>query len=212
MLGTAALAAEQVRIIEMRSVPRHELPVAHGASHELRLSLYAFAGTRWTQPEIVAAALAAARLLAQCGVSLAGVELRTVEAPRRFHFYYTPVARELLRALAVVKPAVFFVDDTLNRPAFDAEAIGLANAAARPELAHTVWVAHGARDLPLVLAHELVHLLSDGGEHSTEPANLMRDETAPRNTHLSEAQCERVRARGKESGLLARRSRDDAQR
>ena len=78
------------------------------------------------------------------------------------------------------------------------------NAAARRELANTMWLAYGARDLPLVLAHELVHVLSDSGEHSDEPGNLMRAETSLQNTHLSDAQCERMRSRGETNGLLTR--------
>jgi hypothetical protein len=199
----AAQAAEPARVVETRALSGQELPVAPGATHELRLSLYAFRGSLWTQREIEPAVLEAARLLARCGVALAGAELRLLEAPRRFHFYSTPVARELLQDLQVSKPAIFFVDETLNRPAYDAEAIGLANAATRPELANTVWVAHGARDLPLVLAHELAHVLSDSGEHSEEPRNLMRAATSPENTRLSDAQCRRLRERGEANGLLA---------
>jgi hypothetical protein len=200
--GMPALAAEPARIVASRALPLQQLPSAPGATHELRLSLYAFRGSPWTQREIEPAAMAAARLLAQCGIALAAAELRLLEAPRRFHFYSTPVSRELLQGLEVARPAIFFVDDTLNRPAYDAEAIGLANAASRPELANTVWVAHGARDLPLALAHELAHVLSDSGEHSEEPRNLMRPETAPENTRLSDAQCRRLRERGEANGLL----------
>jgi len=196
-------AAEPARVVETRALSGQPLPALPGATHELRLSLYAFRGSLWTQREIEPAILEAARLLARCGVALAGAELRLLDAPRRFHFYSTPVARELLQGLPVSKPAIFFVDDTLNRPAYDAEAIGLANAATRPELANTVWVAHGARDLPLALAHELAHVLSDSGEHSDEPGNLMRAATSPENTRLSDAQCERLRERGAANGLLA---------
>lgn len=201
--STTVRAAEPARVVESHALPRQQLPAAPGATHELRLFLYAFQGARWTPPEMVAAVLDAARLLTQCGVALAGAELRLLEAPPRFHFYSTPVARELLQGLRVSKPAIFFVDDTLNQPAYDAEAIGLANAATRPELANTIWVAHGARDLPLALAHELVHVLSDSGEHSEEPRNLMRAATAPENTRLSDAQCRRLRERGAANGLLA---------
>jgi len=201
--GMAAQAAEPARVVETRTLSGQKLPVAPGATHELRLSLYAFRGSLWTQREIEPAVLEAARLLARCGVALAGAELRLLEAPHRFHFYSTPVARELLQDLQVSKPAIFFVDETLNRPAYDAEAIGLANAATRPELANTVWVAHGARDLPLALAHELAHVLSDSGEHSEEPRNLMRAATSPENTRLSDAQCRRLRERGEANGLLA---------
>jgi hypothetical protein len=200
--GTPAVAAGEIRIVESRPVPVEAAQVRPGPSHELRLSLYTFRGTRWSSDDFDAAARESARLLAQCGVALAAVELRVVEAPRRFHFYSTPVSRELLRRLTVAKPAVFFVEDTLNQPAFDAEAIGRGNSAARPELADTVWVAFGARDLPLALAHELVHVLSDSGEHSDEPGNLMREKTSPRNTRLTAAQCERLRSRGGANGLL----------
>lgn len=197
-----AIAAGDLRIVESRPIALAPPPVTAPPTHQLRLSLYTFRGGRWSNEEIAAAAVEAVRLLGQCGVALARAELHVVEAPRRFHDYSTPVSRELLRRLPVAKPAVIFVEETLNRPAFDAEAIGRANAASRPELADTVWVAYGARDLPLALAHELVHVLSDSGEHSDEPENLMRDETSPRNTHLTAAQCERLRLRGEANGLL----------
>lgn len=198
-------AADEIRVVQASTVPARELSVAANATHALRLSVYNFAGTRWSADEIRSAVIESARLLAQCRVALAGVELRVLEAPRRFHFYSTPVSRELLRTIDVSKPAVFFVEDTRNRPAFDAEAIGLGNAGSRPELANTVWIAYGARDLPYALAHELVHVLSDSGDHSSEPDNLMRPGTSPRNAELSDAQCERLRSHGEVNGLLERR-------
>ena len=191
---------EALHIIETRELRLAE--AAAGASHTLRLALHVFRGGRWSQEEVAAAVLEAAGLLRQCGVALSGAELRLVHAPRRFHDYFTPVSRELLARMPVPKPAVFFVDDTRNDPAFDAEAIGRANAAERPELADTVWVAYGARDLPQVLAHELVHLLSDSGAHSEAPGNLMRAETSPGDTRLTEAQCRLLRATGEANGLL----------
>jgi hypothetical protein len=98
--GVAAQAAEPARVVETRALSGQQLPAALGATHELRLSLYAFQGGRWTSSEMLPAALDAARLLAQCGVALAEAELRLLEAPRRFHFYSTPVSREyLMRAV-----------------------------------------------------------------------------------------------------------------
>ncbi len=151
---------------------------------------------------MLAAGRESAGLLAQCGVDVSDAELCVLNAPRRFHFYSTATARELLRTITVRKPAVFFIDDTRNTPAYDAEAIGRGNAATRPELADTVWVAHGARDLPQVIAHELVHVLADSGTHSSEPGNLMSADTAADATHLSPGQCEQLRARGVANGLL----------
>jgi hypothetical protein len=198
-----AHAQEEIRVVETRVLPGAEEP---SASHRLRLSVYAFDGGRWLPGEIAAAVTAAAELLAQCGVELSEARLYGVAAPRRFRVYATPVSRELLRRLPVRKPAVFFVDDTLNEPPFDAEAIGRTNASTRPELADTVWVAYGTRDLPQALAHELVHLLSDSGEHSEAAGNLMRADTSPRDVQLTAAQCERLRSQGTANGVLIRRA------
>lgn len=206
MLGLLVIAAlgshadEGVPVVSSRRI---DIGAPIGASYNLNLSLYVFRGSRWSQADIEAAASSAVPLLAQCGVGVARVDLHVVEAPARFQFFSTEVSRALLRSLKVRKPAVFFVDGTRNVPAYDAEAIGRGNSASRPELADTVWIAHGARDLPQVLAHELVHVLSDSGAHSNEPGNLMAEETSAQNTRLSAAQCERMRARGQANGLLA---------
>lgn len=202
----AGHAAESITIAETRAIPQGELPATPGATHDFTLHAYTFRGTRWKPDDIAVAVASSARLLAQCGIGVASAELNVIEAPRRFHDFYTPVSRELLRTLSTPKPAIFFVEDTRNNPAFDAEAIGLGNAGTRPELVNTVWIAWGARDLPYALVHELVHVLSNSGEHSGQPGNLMRTETAPENSHLTEAQCGLIRTRGESNGLLRRRS------
>jgi len=120
----------------------------------------------------------------------------------RFRYFHTPTSRELASKLRPGTPAVYFADGTRQDPAFDAEAIGRGNSRTRPELRDTVWVMRGARDLGVVLAHELAHVLMDSGEHSEEPGNLMREESAPGNTKLSESQCARLRTIGKANGLL----------
>lgn len=198
-MAAPAHAQEEIRVLESRPLAAVE---SREASHGLRLALYLFRGSRWSPQEIAAAVTESGQLLAQCGVALSAADLHVLQAPNRFHLYATSVSRELLRRLPVRKPAIFFVDDTRNDPPFDAEAIGRANSASRPELADTVWVAHGTRDLPRALAHELVHLLSDSGEHSDAPGNLMRPDTSPATVRLAPAQCERMRAYGTANGLL----------
>ena len=47
---------------------------------------------------------------------------------------------------------------------FDAEAFGAANTKSRPWMQGTVWIIEGARDLPVLLAHELFHVFTNSGE------------------------------------------------
>ncbi len=178
------------------------LPAQAGEPLELRLTLVLFAGGAWAESEAVAAAQEATGILGQCGITAAPMDIvRADEAPG-LRLFHTPRSRALARRLQPRKPAVFFVDGTLQRPAYDAEAIGRGNSRSRPELADTVWIVHDARDPGVALAHELAHVLMDSGEHSTEPGNLMRDETTPQNTRLSGAQCASLRATGAAIGLL----------
>jgi predicted metalloendopeptidase len=65
-----------------------------------------------------------------------------------------------------------------------------------------VWIALGARDLPLVIAHELAHVLANSGDHSDAPGNLMQAETANGRTELDAAQCMNIRETATANGLL----------
>ncbi|MEO8145220.1 MAG: hypothetical protein ABI654_13485 [Betaproteobacteria bacterium] len=168
----------------------------------MRLTLVYFTGGKWQENDIQAATARASGILAQCGIASGGTELLHADVEARFRVFHTPTSRELARSLRPRTPAIYFVDGTRQVPAFDAEAIGRGNSRSRPELRDTVWVGYGARDPGVVLAHEIAHVLMDSGEHSEEPGNLMRDETAPENTRLSAAQCARLRAVGSSNGLL----------
>jgi len=175
-------------------------------THAMSLRLAYFTEGGWSPETITAAVAPAAAILAQCGVAVERAELLRIDAPERLRIFFTPVSRELARALPLDKPTVYFAAGTRQRPAFDAEAIGHGNSRTRPELAHTVWIIPGARDLSVTLAHELAHVLMDSGEHSDETDNLMRDETAPANVRLTELQCSRLREAGSANGLLTPRN------
>ncbi|MSP96689.1 MAG: hypothetical protein EXR29_05555 [Betaproteobacteria bacterium] len=182
-----------------------ELPIERNLSaptHHLKLTLAYLEGGGWSPDTIHAGIRQGVQIFAQCGVALENVELLRVGAPDRFRDFYSPVSRELARTLVLRKPTIYFIAGTRQRPGFDAEAIGRGNSRTRPELRDTVWVTRGARDLGIVLAHELAHVLMDSGEHSDEAGNLMREDTAPENTRLSEAQCARLRDAGTVNGLL----------
>ena len=198
-LPAPAWGGESIAVLE-----RRDLMIERGATpptHQLRLVLAYFKGA-WAPEEIQTAARRGARILGQCGVAIAQAELVLLDAPARYREFSTPVSRELARALSLGKPTIYFVAGTRQQPAFDAEAIGRGNSGTRPELRDTVWVARGARELGIVLAHELVHVLMDSGEHTTQPGNLMREDTAPNNTVLSLAQCAQLRETATANGLL----------
>ncbi len=175
---------------------------AAGAPAGLRLSLALLEDTGWEEEAIAGAVRDAAAILAQCGVALERAELVRVRAPGVFRDFLTPLSRKLAAAVPLARPAIWFVRDTRQRPAFDAEAIGRGNSRTRPELADTVWVTRATRDLGIALAHELAHVLMDSGEHSDEPGNLMREETSPASTALSANQCAQLRDTGTANGLL----------
>jgi len=171
-------------------------------AYRLPLELVVVAGSGWSVERIVAAARQAGAILGQCGIDVGPARLTEIDGPPRFRFLQSRASRELARRVNPGRPALFFVADTLQRPAFDAEAIGRANSRTRAEMADTVWITAATRDLPIVIAHELVHVLADSGEHSAEEANLMRDETAPANVRLTDAQCRAIVSRASENGLL----------
>lgn len=175
---------------------------AGAATHVLRPTLAYFQGSGWSPEAIVAALTQASGVLAQCGVHVDGAELVAVDAPRPYHWFETQRSRRVARSLNLSKPTVYFVADTRQQPAFDAEAIGRGNSRTRPELADTVWVTRGTRHLGIALAHELAHVLMDDGAHSEEPGNLMREETDPGGIHLSGAQCARLRDTASTHGLV----------
>ncbi|MGH8765509.1 MAG: hypothetical protein ACRET8_07310, partial [Burkholderiales bacterium] len=153
----------------------------------LVLTLVYFPGGGWQEADARAAAAQAARILAQCDIAPVTIELLRADVDARFRVFSTPVSRELARTLRPRPPAVYFVDGTRQNPRYDAEAIGRGNSRSRPELADSVWIVRDARDPGIALAHELAHVLMDSGEHSDEPGNLMRDETAPQNRRLTDA-------------------------
>src|SRR5260221_5794088 len=109
------------------------LPALAQAPAVLRLTLVHFTGGDGTESDILAVAEQAARILAQCAIAPGKMDLARVDAESRFRQFHTPTSRELARKLQLRTPAVYFVDGTRQRPAFDAEAIGPGNSRTRPQ-------------------------------------------------------------------------------
>jgi hypothetical protein len=173
-----------------------------GVSAALDASLVMLQDTQWSRALLESAARDAAGIFAQCGVGFRGFEVFEVRAPRRYLYFNDAHATALVRGFEVPRPAVFFVRDTLQRIAFDAEAIGRAGGRRRPELVDTVWMTEAIGHPGIALAHELYHVLADSGAHSEDAANLMYPRTSGENTRLDEAQCVRLREVGAASGHL----------
>ncbi|MDX1527515.1 MAG: S8 family serine peptidase [Gammaproteobacteria bacterium] len=173
-----------------------------GVEQTLAVSMVVLDGTAWSEPLITSMAADAARIFAQCGLVLGDLRLYRVKAPRRLSYFNDRNANALISKLEIRRPAVFFVRDTLQQIAFDAEAIGHSNSRSRPSLVDTVWMTEAVGHSGIALAHELFHVLADSGSHADDPENLMYAETLGVNTRLNEGQCMQVRRIGTAFGHL----------
>ena len=187
--------------------PEHLYPegAAPPHTHAIALDIAILSGAGWRIPDIHRAVGRAAEVFAQCKVSVERARLRIVEAPRRFRYLDDTWSRRLVKRLDPARPAVFFVEETLREPAFEAEAFGQANSRRTPAMRDTVWITRAAKKVGVVLAHELFHVLADLGQHETNPSNLMHERTDGSNTRLHDWQCERLRKVATAFGLATTR-------
>ncbi len=190
-------------VIESRT-DLHDLTVDTVPATAPALHLTLVNVAHWPEADIIAALRVAVRILAQCNIRISRAEMLRISVPEPYRDFATPRSRTLAAALALPKPTLYFVADTRQRPAFDAEAIGRGNSRTRPELADTVWITRdaGRRDTGIVMAHELAHVLMDSGAHVSAPGNLMAEFTAPDNTALTDDQCRQMHESGTRHGLL----------
>jgi hypothetical protein len=173
-------------------------------SAALDLSVITPMGSGWEPPAVRAMLQGAAAILGQCGIGLRKVSVHYLLGPERLRYFTAETAQALVAARTYAKPAAYLVADTRRPVPYDAEAFAPANSAGYPSLADTVWVVRSTPHPGIALAHELVHVLTDDGGHSAVASNLMRDETAPKNTNLSPDQCRRIVESGRKRGLLVK--------
>lgn len=202
-----ACPAAQAAVLEDRteSLSAADLGVATPGGLALVLNVVAVSGSGWQPPAVRAMLRSAAPILGQCGIALARVSAHYLSGPERLRYFTAETAEALIAARPYAKPAAYLVADTRRPVPFDAEAFAPANSAAHPSLVDTVWIVRSTPHPGIALAHELAHVLTDSGEHSTLPGNLMREETAPSNTKLTAEQCRRIVERGRARGLLVNR-------
>lgn len=205
--GRGACPPAQTEVREDRSEVLSAAELGGGAARgqALSLNVVVVSGSGWEPPAVTAMLRGAARIFAQCGIALDKVAVHTVSGPERLRYFTIDTAQALIAARRHAKPAAYLVADTRRPIRFDAEAFAPANSAAHPSLVDTVWIVRGTPHPGIALAHELVHVLTDSGEHSPLPGNLMREETAPSHTKLTAEQCRRIVQSGSARGLLGRK-------
>jgi len=156
----------------------------------------------WDRNELRQLVRRSADILKQCGIHLLPAKMLEIAAADGVRDFSRSNAKLLTKKAGTQGPRVFFVRDTLDRPAFDAVTFGTANSRSIPDLRFTVWMTAVTRDPHIALAHELAHMLLDDGSHTRLPGNLMRSDTSPDNVELNEQQCSKMRDTARQNGLL----------
>ncbi len=197
-----ACAAAQTEVTERGSDVFSPSGQPGGAA--LELSVINVMGSGWEPPAVRAMLRGAAAILGQCGIALRKASVHEVSGPERLRYFTAETAQALVAARPYARPAAYLVADTRRPDPFDAEAFAPANSAATPSLVDTIWIVRGTPYPGIALAHELVHLLTNEGEHSELARNLMREETAAENTRLAPEQCRRILQSGRARGLLGK--------
>ncbi|MCP4953388.1 MAG: S8 family serine peptidase [Proteobacteria bacterium] len=156
----------------------------------------------WTADRVQTLIQSASRIIQQCNIVIRPASLVSLATNDSIRDFSTSNARLITKVMKSDRASVFFVRDTVDRPAFDAVAFGTRNSVNTPELRFTAWVTTMTVDPHIALAHELVHVLMDDGTHSYAPRNLMRGDTSPDNLELTAAQCELMQRNARANGLL----------
>ncbi len=134
----------------MAVLSRSEVPLEQAAglpadAPTLHLTAVLIDGTGWNAADAVAGTAGAVAILAQCGMRTGRLTLIHVSVPDPFRDLSAQASRTLAAHFNPGLPTLYFVRNTRNRPAFDAEAFGAGNTVTRPELTHSVWITRQAR-------------------------------------------------------------------
>ena len=169
---------------------------------------------RWNYTALNKAIDAANELYSQCNIRLEVDSVVEVSGPDYLMDLSSGHALTLSRAIdqssAITQPPntvtqVFLARDTAMLEQYDANAYGQGNTRNRPWMTNSLWLTHGIIDTEIALAHELFHITSNSGEHSTLAGNLMQTRTHPDNTTLTKDQCANAVQTGLAIGVLTQR-------
>ena len=147
----------------------------------------------WSNESVQTTLHTAGDILKQCNIEFANVTISQLNVPDYLKDLATGSSKTLMESLQKADEPkalkVFFARDTRMHTQFDGEAFGRGNTRRRPWLQNSVWLMNGIQDSGVALAHELFHVLSNSGEHSNLPNNLMQTRTTPSQVELLPEQC-----------------------
>jgi hypothetical protein len=150
--------------------------------------------SNWSNESIQTTLQTAGNILKQCNIEFANVTISQLNVPDYLKDLATGPSKTLISSLQNKDEQnalkVFFARDTRMQTQFDGEAFGRGNTRRRPWLQNSVWLMKGIQDSGVALAHELFHVLSNSGEHTSLPNNLMQTRTSPSQVELLPEQCE----------------------
>lgn len=195
-------AAPEFVVVSRSVMPLTQQAGAAAGAPTLDLTAVLIEDSGWSEAEAVTGTAKAVAILAQCGLHSGPLTLIRVSVPGPFRDLSPQASRILAAWIKAGQPTLYFVRNTRNRPAFDAEAFGAGNTVTRPELTHSVWITRQAADLPETIAHELFHVLANSGAHSDDRASLMHEDTAPGRRGLTPLQCTDMLDAARKSGLI----------
>lgn len=180
-------------------------PIEQASRFNLPINLVALTDD-WTTDKITQSLNQANAVFNQCGLAISAQELIRVNGSN-YISNLSPgsaltLGRYLNDQLAGNPTTIYFAADTDMQTKFDAEAFGKGNTGTRPWMRDSLWVTSVTPDSGNAVAHELIHIMSNNGQHSREENNLMQDRTSPDNTRLLPAQCQQAIATASENGLI----------
>lgn len=158
----------------------------------LNVNIVLLENSGWTVKQAKTAANLANKIYKTCGIYL-DFTLNQVNVNDYLLNLHSLTSRTLIEKLSLTTPVIFLVKDTQREEPFEAEAFGVINTKRLPWLKNTAWLVSYIKDPGIAMAHELVHILVDNGDHSDQKGNLMNDMTSPNNTHISKSQCQEIK-------------------
>lgn len=161
--------------------------------------------------------------LAQCGIALERARINRLDVPDYLRdmsvgtsrtlveFIKTESTRASLQSAITPIARIFLIrntreiNDGTGTYRYDGEAFGRGNTRSRTWLRDTVWISRETANFPLAVTHELMHVLMNSGEHTSEAGNLMNATQTLADFRLNAGQCRQAIDNGMANGLLRAR-------